>query len=147
MEKLFKEFYQKSLSQFVLDTKDDEMSSAIGIKKERVKELTDKFQSVLEDLKDKDKKGFKRSDLWVNTLYHAEPKSLIEVMCIGNMIGAFEYHNTINDEEELQTTEKMLIKIATVTLVKSIEECKKRDDWKSALDSCQDYLKAIDELI
>lgn len=140
MENQFKKFYQKTLSEFKPSSESDSLSEAIGIDDGRLNELADKFKHyVLDSLEGK--KSTKRSDVWVGALYHLDPQNLLEVMTIGNMVGAFEY-SQLNKNDEADTT---LVKLGSYTMLQMVKACQKNNDWKEAVKSVEEFHEIIEQ--
>ena len=140
MENQFKKFYQETLSEFKPSTESDRLSEAIGIDDGRLSELADKFKHyVLDSLEGK--KITKRSDIWVGALYHLDPQNLLEVMTIGNMVGAFEY-SQLNENGETDTT---LVKLGSYTMLQMVKACQKNNDWKEAVKSVEEFHEIIEK--
>lgn len=140
MENQFKKFYQETLSEFKPNSESDSLSEAIGIDDGRLSELSDKFKHyVLDSLKSE--KTAKRSDVWIGALYHLDPQNLLEVMTIGNMVGAFEY-SQLNENDKADTT---LIKLGSYTMLQMIKACHKNNDWKEAVKSVEEFHEIIEQ--
>ena len=140
MENQFKKFYQEALSEFKPSSESDSLSEAIGIDDGRLNELADKFKHyVLDSLEGK--KATKRSDVWVGALYHLDPQNLLEVMTIGNMVGAFEY-SQLNENDKADTT---LVKLGSYTMLQMVKACQKNNDWKEAVKSVEEFHEIIEK--
>jgi hypothetical protein len=140
MENQFKKFYQETLSEFKPSSESDSLSEAIGIDEGRLSELADNFKNyVLNSLEGK--KATKRSDVWVGALYHLDPQNLLEVMTIGNMVGAFEY-SQLNKNDEADTT---LVKLGSYTMLQMVKACQKNNDWEEAVKSVKEFHEIIEQ--
>jgi|14BtaG_2_1085337.scaffolds.fasta_scaffold00027_48 hypothetical protein len=140
MKNQFKKFYQETLSEFKPSSESDSLSEAIGIDNKRLSELADNFKKyVLDSLEGK--KMTKRSDIWVGALYHLDPQNLLEVMTIGNMVGAFEY-SQLNKGDNSDTA---LVKLGSYTMLQMVKACQKNNDWKEAVASVEDFHKLIEQ--
>ncbi len=140
MENQFKKFYQETLSKFKPSSESDSLSKAIGIDEGRLDELADKFKNyVLDSLEGE--KATKRSDIWVGALYHLDPQNLLEVMTIGNMVGAFEYSQGVKNDASDMT----LIKLGSYTMLQMIKACQKNNDWKEAVKSAEEFHEIIEK--
>lgn len=141
MENQFKKFYQETLSEFKPGSETDSLSEAIGIDDGRLSELADKFKHyVLDSLEGK--KATKRSDVWVGALYHLDPQNLLEVMTIGNMVGAFEYSQISKDND---TPDPSLVKLSSYTMLQMIKACQKNDDWDEAVKSVEEFHQLVEQ--
>lgn len=150
MEKKFKELYDDMLSNLDLETKSDLLSDAIGIGENRIDELKDSFLEVLKKSGGENKT---RSSIWASVLYHVEPKTFMELFALGTMLGAFEFHHAMK-ENEFETEEIKIDaksgKLALAALnafIVNLDDAQEDNDWDYVVNGIKHYKKFLKELV
>jgi hypothetical protein len=138
MKNNFKNYYNETLSNLDLESESDLLSDSIGLDKDRVENMKNKF---IDFIKENNKTADTRSQMWAGVLYHLEPESLMEVFLLGTMMGAFEYSQSSNDDS------KKLLLLSHYTLTMALEDAKKQNDWDFALQVTNEFQKLLKDTL
>lgn len=145
MEKEFKKYYNETLSNFNLDSKQETISAALGIPDGRLDDIQQSFKDYIKNFEEGEQHT--RSHIWAGLLYHCEPQSLMEVYALGSILGAFEFSQKVDLEPVQESLSKsMMMTAASYAMSQGVKAAIDNGDYNEAKKFAEEFHELIKKM-